>query len=60
MPYGQKKEKECISIDINALRAKEKKNVKKFLNHAINYYKINLKSNLTKRIINQFFQTTFV
>ena len=27
MPYGQKKRERNISIDINALRAKEKKNI---------------------------------
>jgi len=32
MPYGQKDGDELISIDINALRAKEKKKFKQFLN----------------------------
>jgi len=31
MPYGQKRGENFISIDINALRAKEKKKFKKFL-----------------------------
>jgi len=30
MPYGQKREKKSISIDINALRAKEKTNFIQF------------------------------
>jgi hypothetical protein len=31
MPYGQKRSEICIAIDINALRAKEKKKFKQFL-----------------------------
>jgi hypothetical protein len=31
MPYGQKEREKCISIDINALRAKEKQNLNSFL-----------------------------
>jgi len=30
-PYGQKKKGKCISIDINALRAKENTELKQFL-----------------------------
>jgi len=32
MPYGQKRGEKHISIDINALRAKEKTRFKQFLN----------------------------
>jgi len=32
MPYGQKRGEKDISIDINALRAKEKSKIKQFLN----------------------------
>jgi len=35
MPYGEKRGEKCISIEINALRAKEKNKFEQFLNNPI-------------------------
>jgi len=40
MPYGQKDGDELISIDINALRAKEKKKFKQFLSFILVFFGI--------------------